>query len=99
MKTKQVLPTIQLQEIQTKHTQSDKLMKMEKRIVKFTSDSFKEVVYRKHKEKQKHIADLKQKKLPVQIGIKFQPSLTWQRRKVLELHSVHPPPPPFCRVG
>ena len=70
----------------------------QKRIVKFTSDSFKEAVYRKHKEKQKHVADLKQKKQPVQIGIKFQPSLTRQRRKVLELHSVHPPPP-FLQGG
>ena len=58
----------------------------QKRVVKFTSDSFKEVVYRKHKEKQKeHVAELKQKKQPVRIGIKFQPSLTRRRRKLLEL--------------
>ena len=58
----------------------------QKRIVKLTSDSFKEVVYRKHKEKQKkHVAELKQKKQPVRIGIKFQPSLTTRRRKLLEL--------------
>ena len=58
----------------------------QKRIVKFTSDSFKETVYRKHKEKQKeHIAELKQKKQPVRIGIKFQPSLTTRRRNLLEL--------------
>ena len=58
----------------------------QKRIVKFTSDSFKEAVYRKHKEKQKkRVAELKQKKQPVRIGIKFQPSLTTRRRKLLEL--------------
>ena len=58
----------------------------QKRIVKLTSDSFKEVVYRKHKEKpKKHVAELKQKKQPVRIRIKFQPSLTTRRRKLLEL--------------
>ena len=58
----------------------------QKRIVKFTSDSFTESVYRKHKKKhKKHVAELKQKKQSVRIGIKFQPLLTTRRRKLLEL--------------
>ena len=58
----------------------------QKRTVKFTTDSFKEAVYRKHKEKQKkYVVELKQMKQPVWIGIKFQSSLTRRRRKLLEL--------------
>ena len=44
----------------------------QKRIVKFTSDNFKEAIYRKHKEKQrKHVVELKWKNQSVRIGIKF----------------------------
>ena len=58
----------------------------QKRIVNFTSDSFKEAVYRKHKEKQKkHVAELKRKNQSARMGIKFQPSLTRRRRKLLKL--------------
>ena len=46
-------------------------------IVKFTSDSFKEKVFKKHKKnKKKIIKDQKKKKQPINVKIKLQPSLT-----------------------
>ena len=56
------------------------------RIVKFTSDNFKESVFIKHKNRIKnYVADQKKKKKPVKVNIKLQPSLTKQRIDLLKL--------------
>lgn len=58
----------------------------QKRIVKLTSESFKEMVYRKHKEKQKkQVTGLKWKNRSVRDGIMFQLSLTGRWRKLPEV--------------
>ena len=49
----------------------------QKRIVKLTSESFKGMVYRKHREKQKkQVSELKRNNQSVRVGIKFKLSLT-----------------------
>ena len=58
------------------------------RIVKFTSDSFKETVFKRHKSRVKtYIANQKKKKKPPKIDIKLQPSLTKQRLDLLKIAS------------
>ena len=58
----------------------------QKRIVKFTSDSFKETVYKNQEEKQKKLtAEQKRKKQQIHVRIKFQPSLTKLHVKLLGL--------------
>ena len=56
------------------------------RIVKFTSDSFKETIYRRHKNRiETYTSDQRKRKFPIKINIKLQPSLTSQRLKLLKI--------------
>ena len=56
------------------------------RIVKFTSDSFKETIYRRHKNRiETYASNQRMKKFPIKINIKLQPSLTSQRLKLVKI--------------
>lgn len=55
-------------------------------IVKFTSDSFQETIYRRHKNHIKaYTFNQRKNKLPIEINIKLQPSFASQRLKLMKI--------------